>query len=225
MEVIEKHLGLNDQKKRYVAKISGLYANLSPNSQDFWHDRSLRAGRSLLTSCALKLQSEDLFMEDRSVILALVGRYYSIFHGCFALLCQHPAIPYKRLERMHHRTLEGNMMSHFVRAGMLDSDFAKVLRMAREAREAVNYSPNKLSRALDGRKMSDFAAETDRILGQLYATNLVLSATFSKSTNGFVSSLQTIIGDGIGEDWVSDFCSRKDRNRIWRVLLEYGLTT
>jgi uncharacterized protein (UPF0332 family) len=225
MNIIEKHLGLNDDRRRYIARMFEFYSNLGPGSQEEWHDRYLRAGRSLLTSCALNLQSEDLLVGDQSIILSTVGRYYSIFHGCFALLCQHPVIPYKNLERMHHRELEREMIANFVKPGMLNSDFAEGFTMAKKAREAINYRPERLSKALGGRKSSEFVEETDGVLGQLYATNLVLSRIFLKAGNQFVPSLQTIIGDGIGEDWVSEFCSREDRDRIWKVLTEFELST
>ena len=88
----------------------------------------------------------------------------------------------------------------------------------------MNYAPENLWSYMRNTNFPAFIDENQKIHQQILAANLLLSKLFPNHELG-LPILQTIIGDSMGEDWVSDFCSENEANKAMAILIEFGLTT
>ena len=130
-EIIQNHLGLSEKQLRLVARITQQYSGvLKHGTNEEWHRRLRNSGRSILTSTALMVAAQHLAI-DNSKILSIVATYYSLFHGCFALLCQHPTVDSSDLVRIHHNRLQNEIDTRFVRTGLFSSKFREMYEKTR----------------------------------------------------------------------------------------------
>lgn len=222
IELIRKHLGLRDKQ---ILSVIAIYRKFREHRYDSkeWFWRLRRAARSLLTSAALAIASKDL-ANSKSMIMCIVSNYYSLFHGSFALLCQHPEIQYQDLQRIKHDRLSRLIDSYFVRSDILSPNFVKELTRIRTAREAVNYSPDSLRHTFPKSGFSSFLSDSEKMNKELLAANFVLSRIIPYD-NLDVTQLYITLGESMADDWLWDFCSDKSAREAWDLLVEFGLST
>ena len=187
------------------------------NNLDEWWERSEMCARRILTAICFREQSDRVFALTECRIFPNIGYYYALFHMSVAILAIDYSTELKNLIRISHIELTNLIEDKLVKRSLITIDYLELLRELKRLREDTNYSFK-----------TNFKTEIYyQEVGKLFNTAIYFIKEVSNVIENRFTLLLRIcndIGDGFGDDVLQAFLSDEDQDRVWKYLIEKGLT-
>lgn len=175
-----------------------------------WDFRVDACARRLLTAICFR---ENTYKVTKSVILPIIGFYYSMFHMSLALLSVEYTTEIDVLNKIPHNKLINLIHDKFIKRSIIDRDFFDTLVELRELRSIANYSFHEIHN-LD---IELYYPKTE------IAFNIAIK--FIKEVHNIIkneyhilTSMEVIIFDGIGDDILSTYLSKNEIRTVEKYL-------
>jgi uncharacterized protein (UPF0332 family) len=207
---MKKNLRVN-LGKEFVAELNRL-RNEEPEE---WEKRWRISTKRLLSSMFFLVSARNVY-HNGNKLLPAIGYYYSLFHLSKALLFLLPKYSREQLKGIPHREVLRFIKADFVQTEILPEAFTEIFEYTKDVREAANYGQDTwigLSKLLEENE--------PRIMECIGYGIQVLKEICNKE----MLSVQSLIGDGIGDDWRDSYLSEEESEMLTRILLDYNLTT
>lgn len=205
-----------------------------------WQARSFLCSKRILTAICFKINSINVFQKNKSVLLPIIGLYYSLFHLGLALLFIEHRTKIEDLRgstenkknRLNHAKLIKLIKGKLVDSNLMTNDFLELIEQVKDIREYANYNfgsfpQDKYGKFLDLQKQfTNLYRQTEKVFDESIQFIHDISDSISSETNidlNFQIALD--IGDGIGDDIMSTYLSDEDEKMIVEYLVENRLTT
>lgn len=178
-----------------------------------WDFRVDSCARRLLTAICFRENAENTYKVTKSVILPIIGFYYSMFHMSLALLSVEYTTEIDVLNKIPHNKLINLIHDKFIKRSIIDRDFFDTLVELRELRSIANYSFHEIHN-LD---IELYYPKTE------IAFNIAIK--FIKEVHNIIkneyhilTSMEVIIFDGIGDDILSTYLSKNEIRIVEKYL-------
>lgn len=182
---------------------------------EIWEDKYRIATERILSSIFFFVSAKRCYYEGNK-LLSAIGYYYSLFHLSKALLFLLPKYAVDELKFISHKKVLNLVLTDFVQRKILSSRFFSILDYFHDIRVAVNYSM--------GSWISLYKILRDEEPKLLSCIDEGISV-FKEICKDNIWLISTIIGDGIGDDWLDSYLSKNERDEVASILLKYDLTT
>jgi uncharacterized protein (UPF0332 family) len=182
---------------------------------ELWEEKYRIAAKRLLSSIFYFVSAKRCY-ERGNKLLSAIGYYYSIFHISKALLFLLPKYSIEDLKGIQHKKVLNLIMSDFIQTKILNSNYKKTLHYFKEAREAVNYRMESwvtLWKTLKDKEPQLLSCIEEAIF------------VFKEMCRDDLWHISTLIGDGIGDDWMDSYLSDDEAQEVVRFLSNHDLTT
>ncbi len=232
--------------KKYIA---GLKANIKANSgniphqqqfeADEWDARFIRCSRRLLSAIVFREISHLSLEKTGSMLLPIIGFYYTLFHSGVAMLCidhqtsldelSHRRDSQEKKEPVTHRKVRDLIKSRLVNSSLLNNTFVSNFNHMKQVREHFNYRV--------GGKLAEDSKFEEIDAGKLYnqtGTSLAQAIELIKEIGAVadtnperhlagLSLLRASITDNFGDDLIDLHVPREHQQKIWDYLLAQDL--
>jgi len=178
-----------------------------------WDFRVETCARRLLTAVCFRENAENTYKITKSVILPIIGFYYSMFHMSLALLSVEYTTEIDALNKIAHNKLINLIHDKFIKRSIIEREFFDILVELRELRGIANYSFYEL-RNLD---IELYYPKTE------IAFNMAIK--FIKEVHNIIkneyhilTTMEVTIFDGIGDDILSTYLSTNEIRTVEKYL-------
>lgn len=207
-----------------------------------WEARLMRCSRRILSAVVFHEMAQKTLVETDSLLLPIIGYYYTLFHAGIAALCIEHQTSLNELSHrasqananspgMTHKKLRRLVSERLVNTGLLDKTFTARLDELKQMREYVNYS-------VGGRLPGDqaiSALEPSDLYGQVGASLDDVTSLIREISEQIVldqkyevrgiDRIRVTIGDHFGDDLIQMYVPQESRGIISRALLRHKITT
>ena len=201
---------------------SELLAAIKANEGE-WSVRLRQCGRRVITAVTFREVANSTFQKTGTVLLSVIGYYYSMFHAATAALYFDYCTKPEELENLKHQKLRQLIQERMVNTNLLDRSVLEMLKTLQDLREGANYQ--------FGGKMLIDNVDYLTVVPRLYAET---QQSFESCINyvryasefvdeGFKSqrALGSWIDDGIGPDAFRNYLSKDDEALVEAYLRKF----
>lgn len=196
-------------------KFLGSLFGFKKNYPDLWEEKYRLATKRLLSSTFFLISAKRCYKNENK-LLSAIGYYYSIFHLSKALLFLHPQHSIDDIQGISHKKVFNLIQAQFVQRKILSNKFGSSFDYFKQIREAANYKMGlwiSLSKTL---------GDEEHELLVCIAEGISVFKAICKNEMGHIRSL---IGDGIGDDWMDSYLSEDEAQEVVNFFLKHDLTT
>ena len=225
-------------RARASMKINGKYKAEMPNKEGYfeheWNMRVYMSSMRLLSAISYKITSKKTYEKTKSVMLPIIGLYYSLFHLSVAILYLDYSTEFDDLKKVKHKKLINLVEKKIVERKLVGKELHEQLGFLKNIREKVNYEFTPLIDSRITGFLKDhylqFSDDVDLIFDQSIAFIHDLSEnTRVKVDNELVpdfiiSNLSLNMADGLVDDIFMEYVSHADEEDITIFLLDNSLT-
>ncbi len=105
-----------------------------------WEYRAHECARRILTAVCFRENANNTYLITDSIILPIIGYYYSLFHMGAATLYLEYSMDFNKMERIPHSKLINQIQDKLVKRTLINLRFIKLLLGLKNLRETTNYS-------------------------------------------------------------------------------------
>jgi len=184
-----------------------------------WTKKYQWATKRLLSSVFFFVSSKNALLRGNKM-LPPIGYYYSIFHMSKSLLFLHPKYSVEELKNLDHKIILNLVKTEFIYRKVLSNEFLESFESTKRLRECVNYDMNSLMAR--GLALPKILKETEKKVFPSLEEGIEV---FKILCGEDLWHVCTLIGDGIGDDWMDSCLSSEEQQDVGDLLLKYDLTT
>jgi uncharacterized protein (UPF0332 family) len=184
------------------------------NSEE-WKTKYRKATHRVLSSVFFYVSGKTCF-DRKNNLMAAIAFYYSLYYMTKALLFLLPTYSVDALREVNHSKLLKLMKAEFVNKKLLNEDFVVEMDYLKQVREKANYSMGSwfsLNEILEKEELKVKACLSEAI------------SLLKEIVGDDVSNIMSLIGDGIGDDWMDSYISKEEERAVVDFFLENQLTT
>lgn len=178
-----------------------------------WDFRVDTCARRLLTATCFRENAENTYKATKSVILPIIGFYYSMFHMSLALLSVEYTTKIDVLNKIPHKKLINLIHDKFIKRSIIDREFFETLVELRNLRGIANYSFHEIYN-LD----IDLYYPKTEIAFNIAIKYIKEVHNIIKNEYHILTSMEEIILDGIGDDILSTYLSKNEIKTVEKYL-------
>ena len=180
-----------------------------------WEEKYRKATQRTMSSAFFYISGQACY-ERQNKLMVPIAYYYSLYHMSKALLVLLPKYSMDDLRQMSHTKTIHLVKAEFVDRKMLDEDFVGTLEYFKSLREGANYSMGTWI-SLD----EDLKKQAPKVKKCLCKGIELLKDICSEE----ISNIMSLIGDGIGDDWIDSYLSKEEEQAVVNFFLENNITT
>ena len=139
--------------------------------------------------------------ERGNKLLSAIGYYYSLFHLSKALLFLLPQYDVEQLQGISHKKVQNLVRADLVQRKLLPKNFTDIFENTKHIQEAVNYDQDSWV------GLGNLLKKTEPEIMKCIEDGVRL---FKEICDKELTFISTIIGDGIGDDWMDSYLSEEE---------------
>ena len=198
-----------------------------------WDLRIYKCSKRLLSAVSYKINSNEVYNQNNSVILPIIGLYYSLFHLSTALLNLDYTTDLSKLEQVRHSTLIKLIKSKLISRKLISFDLYNTLIALKEIREHTNYKFEPIFFEFQNKNIgleeyyTELVEEVDLTFSECISFIHALSSKIGllPDETSISFKISTFIGDSFGDDTYETYLSSNDEIKVIDYLIVKGLTT
>ncbi len=194
---------------------------------DEWEGRIISCGRRVISAVTFREVAKSTSDKTGTVLLSVVGYYYSVYHLAIAALYFDVHTKPSELRGMKHQRLRQLVQERLVNKKLLPKKYLRILKELKKLRETANY-------VFGGKHQADLVPFYRIVPGLYRHTRESFKAAIRLIHDlgeevdeglGRQHALAAWIDDGIGNDAFRNYLSREDEERVQAYLNSHGFAS